>query len=451
MRKAYVPVVVRKPIRERLIRPIAEFAQNEASSGMLLVACALAALIWANSPAAGSYFKLWTTPVSFGFGDAVAVRSLQHWINDGLMAVFFLLVGLEIKRELLIGELSTFKKASLPIFAALGGMVLPALIYASFNRGGAAARGWGVPMATDIAFALGVLALLGKRIPLSLRVFLAAVAIVDDLGAVMVIALFYTGEIQWLWLAGGLGFFGMLVLLNRFGFRQPVSFIIPGIGLWICFLCSGVHATIAGVLLAMTIPTRVHLDPVEFTSEAREALEEFESRCEPGNDILMNEERQAAVRELEKACEKVQMPLERIEDVLHPWVTFLVIPLFAVANAGVSLSGGLAPVFNEGIGLGVLLGLVLGKPLGICLFSYVAVRLGFATLPDRVSWPTMIGTGIVAGIGFTMSLFIAELAFQSEASHDAAKVAILAASVLAGVVGLVVLRLGLGKPAEAAS
>jgi Na+:H+ antiporter, NhaA family len=404
------------------------------------MACTAIALIWANSPWALQYTRLWETSIELGFGGARFGMSLLQWVNDGLMAVFFLLVGLEIKREIVLGELSSKRKAALPIFAALGGMVVPALIYAALNMGKAGAKGWGIPMATDIAFALGVLALLGNRVPFALKVFLAAVAIVDDIGAVLVIAVFYTSHIQWLGIALAVFVLAVLLMMNALGVRSPLAFMLGGLALWVCMLFSGVHPTIAGVLLAFAIPTRVHLDPVEFDTRAKETLAEFERAGEGGQRTMMNEERQTAVRELERACERVQMPLERIEDVVQPWVAFGIMPLFALANAGVVLGGGLETLLASEIGLGVLLGLLLGKPVGIAIFSYVSVRLGLAQLPARVGWRQMIGAGVLGGIGFTMSLFIAELAFRDGESLTTAKVAILGASLVAGLGGFLLLR-----------
>jgi Na+:H+ antiporter, NhaA family len=441
----WTPKVARppRPIRERFLRPIADFARAEASSGGLLMVCAIVALVWANSPWAAHYTALWQTQLTLGFGDARSEMSLLHWVNDGLMALFFLYVGLEIKREILIGELSSKRRAALPIFAALGGMIVPALIYAALNAGRPGARGWGVPMATDIAFALGVLALLGNRVPFALKVFLAAVAIVDDLGAVLVIATFYTSQIATSPLLVALAIVVVLLVLNSWGVRSPIAYLLLGVGLWVCFLQSGIHATIAGVVLALTIPAKVHLDPVAFDTQAKEALAQFDKAGEGGERELMNEDRQSAVRELERACERVQMPLERIEDVLQPWVAFVIMPVFALANAGVSLAGGFQSVGSE-IGLGVLLGLVLGKPLGITLFSVLAVKAGVAQLPSRIGWRQMLGAGILGGIGFTMSLFIAELAFKDPTDLVTAKLSILAASVTAGALGYLFLS-GMGR------
>ncbi len=431
-----------KPARarstRRLLQPLVEFMQLEASSGVLLMLAAVTAIVWANSPWAPSYFALWETPVSVHIGSFDLTKSALHWINDGLMAVFFFLVGMEIKRELLVGELSTRVKATLPVAAALGGMVVPALIFAAFNAGGPSARGWGIPMATDIAFALGILTLLGPRVPLSLKVFLAALAIVDDLGAVLVIALFYTTSLSWIHLLGGLAIVGVLFLFNRLGVRRPTPYLVLGIVLWVLFLQSGIHATIAGVLLAMTIPTRVHLNTQEFVDRCHSVLEEFSVAGESGERVLISEARQTAIREVEKAAEEVQMPLERIEDALHPWVTYLIMPLFALANAGVVLSG--TGLSSSSLAKGVVVGLVVGKPLGIVLFAWLAVRMRLAVLPRGVRWRHLWGVGLMGGIGFTMSLFIAELGLSGVDSIRMAKTSILVASLVAGAVGYGVLR-----------
>lgn len=429
-----------KPLKDRFLRPFAEYIKTEATSGIVLMLAAVAALVWANSPWAESYISTWQTVFSIRFGSFVLEKPILLWINDGLMAVFFFLVGLEIKREILIGELASVRKATLPIVAAIGGMVVPALIFTAFNYGGPGNKGWGIPMATDIAFALGVLNLLGSRVPLALKVFLAAVAIVDDIGAVLVIAIFYSEEIKWSLVGGGFGILAGLAVINRLGFRNPAIYIVPGVVLWVLFLKSGIHATVAGVLLAMVIPTRVYLAPKEFASEAQDALAEFNKASGSQDREIMNEDQQSAVHELEQACERVQMPLQRIEHALQPFVSYIIMPIFALANAGVVLSSDSASNLTQPIGLGVLVGLLLGKPIGVVLAAWLAVKTGIASLPSRVGWRQMTGVGILAGIGFTMSLFISDLAFTSAANVDAAKIAILAASVIAGVVGYVMLR-----------
>lgn len=429
-----------EPLKDRFLKPFAEYIKNEATSGIILMLAAVVALVWANSPWSQSYTATWQTIFSIRFGTFVLEKPILLWINDGLMAVFFFLVGLEIKREILIGELASVRKATLPIVAAIGGMVIPALIFTAFNHSGPGSKGWGIPMATDIAFALGVLSLLGSRVPLALKVFLAAVAIVDDIGAVLVIAIFYSEEIKWGLVGGGFAILAGLAVINRLGFRNPAIYIIPGVVLWVLFLKSGIHATVAGVLLAMVIPTRVYLVPKDFANDARDAVSEFDKASRSQDREIMNEDQQAAVHELEQACEKVQMPLQRIEHALQPFVSFVIMPVFALANAGVVLSPESASNLTQPIGLGVLLGLLLGKPIGVVFAAWVAVKSGIASLPSLVNWRQMTGVGILAGIGFTMSLFISDLAFTSAKSVDAAKIAILAASVVAGVIGYSMLR-----------
>lgn len=371
-----LPGSSQKPLR------LSEFIRTEAASGVFLMLAAVAALAWANSPWAASYTSVWQARLAF---DA----PLLLWINDGLMAVFFFVVGLEIKREVLLGELAGARKAALPIVAALGGMVVPALIYASFNASGGGSRGWGIPMATDIAFALGVLNLLGSRVPAALKIFLVAVAIVDDVGAVAVIAVFYSEQVQWGLVGCGLAILVGLFALNRFGVRHTAVYILPGIVLWALFLKSGIHATVAGVLLAMVIPTD---------------------------------------------------SLERIEHRLQPFVSYLVMPVFALANAGVAIDSKVVGSMGQPVGLGVLLGLVVGKPVGVVLASWLAVKAGIASLPAKVGWGQMAGVGVLAGIGFTMSLFIGDLAFSDSKQVDAAKISILAASLIAGIAGFLMLR-----------
>lgn len=423
-----------------LVRPFQEFAGRETSGGILLLACTVVALIWANSPWAHLYTALWHTPFTVGLGNFTLSHELHFWVNDALMAVFFFVVGLEIKRELLAGELASPRQAALPILAALGGVVVPALLYTLLNVNGPGARGWGIPMATDIAFAIGVMALLGNRVPLGLKVFLTALAIVDDIAAVLVIAVFYTANLAW----GALGVAAFCLLLalvaNRLGVRHPLPYALMGAVLWITVLQSGVHATIAGVLLAFMIPSRTAINQREFLGHSRAVLDHFERAAQTAPfDILSDIEQQTAVEALEDACEKVQPPLHRLEQALHPWVTFLVMPLFALANAGVSFSGDLGNIVTQPITLGVVLGLVLGKPIGVTLASWLAVRLGLASLPENVSWKHIHGAGWLAGIGFTMSLFMTGLAFTDDGHITAAKLGILIASLCAGIVGSVIL------------
>jgi Na+:H+ antiporter, NhaA family len=426
---------------QRVLSPFARFAQLESAGGIVLIAATLAAIAWANSPWGVSYEHLWHTQVTVGAGAYALSYPLHYWINDGLMAVFFFLVGLEIKREFLVGELASLKRAALPIAAALGGMVVPAAIYASLNAGHPGEAGWGIPMATDIAFALGVLALLGPRIPLSLKVFLAALAIVDDLGAVLVIAVFYTDAIHWGALAvGGLVLAG-LAAANRMQVRTPIVYVALGLVVWVAFLKSGVHATVAGVLLALTIPARTRIDTAEFLSRGRRILDYFDAAGEEGKDVLTNRAQQSAIQSMENACENAQSPLQRIEHELHGWVAFGIIPLFALANAGVHLGGNLGQAFGDRVTLGIILGLALGKPVGITLFAWLSVRTGVAALPSGVSWRAIRGVSLLGGIGFTMSLFVAGLAFPGAPQlNEDAKIGIFVASLVAGIAGYAMLR-----------
>lgn len=422
---------------QRLLRPFKRFIEAEATSGVLLISCAALALWMANSPWAAAYDAFWHTKLSVEIGPYKLANTLAHWINDGLMAVFFLLVGLEIKREMLSGELASPRRAALPIAAALGGMLVPALIYTMLNREGVASRGWGIPMATDIAFAIGVLALLGPRAPLGLKVFLAAVAIVDDLGAVAVIALFYTSEISWeaLIVAGGL--VALLAALNLLGLRRTSVFAALGILLWLAFLKSGVHATIAGVLLAICVPDRRRIDSQAFVKLAHRLVDEFDRYNDKLDAGSLSSDQADTVMAINYATEAVQSPLRRLEHALLPWVAYFIMPVFALANGGVSLAanGGFGSLASSPITWGVLLGLVLGKPIGVFGFSWLAIRLELAQLPRGVGWSGLFGVSLLCGIGFTMALFIAELALGGTSRLDEAKLGIMVASLIASVAG----------------
>lgn len=430
--------IQRNPAAAILLRPFEIFFGLESASGILLLLGAVVALVWANSPFGALYFNLWDTPVTVGVGEFALSKSLHHWINDGLMAVFFFVVGLEIKREVLVGELASPKKAALSVVAAIGGMLVPAAFYALLNMGSAGAAGWGIPMATDIAFAVGVLALLGNRVPLALKVFVTAVAIVDDLGAVLVIAFFYTAEIAWSALGLAAIVFMALLLINRLGIRRVEPYALLGTVLWFAFLKSGIHATIAGVLLAMTIPARRLIDSSQYLERAKLLVAEFAEDVRSGLSEPTADQRDA-LHSLEVATEQIQTPLTRLEHALHPWVAFLIMPLFALANAGVSLGGEIGATLTSPITLGVILGLFLGKQVGILVAAWISTRMGLAVLPSGVSMRQIWGVAMLCGIGFTMSLFIAGLAFTDAALLDSAKVGILAASLLSGAVGGIVL------------
>ncbi len=382
-------------MRLKITKLFTEFLESEQSSGILLILCTAASILLANSLIGNTYVEFWRTKIGFELGGFALKLTLEQWINDGLMTIFFLLVGLEIERELYVGELSDLKNASLPIFAALGGMAFPALIYFLFNRGTATQSGFGIPMATDIAFTLGVMALLGRRVPLSLKVFLTALAIIDDLGAILVIASFYTSNLSFLYLSLALAIFVGLIVLNRLGVRHLAFYLIPGLFMWFFMLRSGVHATLAGVLLAFAIPF---------------------------------------VRDEEKS------PSHHLEHFLDKPVAYLVMPIFALANTGLVLKGNWISGLAASNSLGILLGLLVGKPLGIFLLCITAVSLGVSQLPEDVSWRHVFGAGLLGGIGFTMSIFITALAFDDPALVQSSKIAILLASLLAGGAGFLFLK-----------
>lgn len=416
-----------------------EFFRLEASGGIILILMTLLALALANSSQSSEFFALWETKLTVGFGSWQLSKPVILWINDGLMAVFFFVVGLEIKREVLVGDLASFRRAALPLAGALGGMVVPAAFFVAANAGEESVSGWGVPMATDIAFSLGVLALLGTRAPLPLKVFLTALAIVDDIGAVLVIAVFYTAEISWSSLAIGALLLVLLVGLNRAHVTRPWPYGLIGVGVWLALLYSGVHATIAGVLVAMTIPARAKVDVESFLAKSKQALQAYEDAC-CDESAISEKGKQTAARILELASESVESPLQRLEHSLHPWVIFAIMPVFALANAGVALGGSdFASALASPVAVGVTLGLVLGKPLGIVGFSWLAMRAGLAELPVGLRMRHLAGAGFLAGIGFTMSLFIANLAFPGSEFLNSAKIGVLFASLVSGLLGSAIL------------
>ncbi len=428
-------------IHSYIIHPFQEFFHIEAMGGILLMFTSITALVWANSPLAHSYHHIWEISFRIGLGEFAVDKSLHHWINDGLMAIFFFLVGLEIKREFLAGELASAQKLILPLAAALGGMVVPALFFVSLNVGTEAQMGWGIPMATDIAFALGALALLGAGVPPALIVFLTALAIVDDLGGVLVIALFYGEKIALSPLISGFFILLISILCNKGGIRKPMVYVILGIALWLAFLKSGIHATVAGVLLAMTIPTNAQLTGNQFAKRIQGLLDDFSRRQRVDDPLSRAEDQQAAIQEIELSCRRVEAPLQRIEHGLHPWVTYIILPIFAFANAGTEIPfQALGGALSDPIVLGVILGLIFGKQLGIMSFCWVTVKFGWTQLPQGVGWPQLYGVSILAGIGFTMSLFIADLAFPNPEYLQKAKIGILVASILSGVIGYFFLK-----------
>jgi NhaA family Na+:H+ antiporter len=419
-----------------------KFFRMEAAGGIALMACTIIALAWANSPWAASYDGLWQTRLTVGVGGWVLSKPALLWINDGLMAIFFFLVGLEIKRELLVGGLSTPSQTIMPVAAAMGGMVVPALIFFGLNAGHESIAGWGIPMATDIAFALGIMSLLGSRVPVGLKIFLTAVAIVDDIGAILVIAIFYTASLNLTALLVGVAGLALMAVLNlRWRIRHSIPYLVLGVIVWFAFLLSGVHATIAGVLAAMTIPAGTRMNCATFVEELREAAEVFEMAITPGKNVLTNKEQQMALHSMEHAYEAATTPLQNIEHALHPWVSFFIMPVFALANAGVALD---ADVFRElltPISLGVFFGLVVGKQIGVTGACWLVKRLGLADFPDRTTLVHLWGAACLAGVGFTMSIFIGNLAFDEGTSLVAlAKIAILFASLVSGILGFLVLK-----------
>ncbi len=418
-----------------------EFLSTEAAGGILLLVAAAAALIWVNAPFGDTYGDFWHTRIVLDFDVLTLDLALVEWVNDALMAVFFFVVGLEIKRELLRGELADRRSAALPVAAALGGMVVPAAIYIAFNIGGQGDRGWGIPMATDIAFAVGVLSLAGPRVPLSLKIFLLAVAIVDDLGAIAVIAIFYTDDLAFEWLAAAIALFTLVSILGRAGVKDVVVYVVVGLFAWVAVHESGVHATVAGVILGLLTPIGARVSPTTFQQSADNLLDDHGAGRAAGTPEG-EETSRSALRELEEMSRESQPVLDRLEHALHGWTSYAIIPIFALANAGVELSGdAIRDAATSPISLGVALGLIVGKPLGITLFAFLAVRAGIAALPTSVTWAQVLGVAMIAGIGFTVSIFIANLAFTDADLVAEAKIGILAGSALIGIAGFALLRL----------
>ncbi len=426
---------------------ISRFISEEAYGGIILIFATIAALIWANSAYYESYHSLWhELKVGFVWGEINMVGSLHHWINDGLMALFFFTIGLEIKREIMGGELSSMKKAALPITAAIGGMIIPAIIYALvLMHHPQYLDGWGIPMATDIAFALGLLALLGKRVNINLKIFLTALAIADDLGAVMVIAIFYTDSINYSELLSAAFFIGILIIANFAGVRRTVFYAVVGfIGVWMAFVFSGVHATIAGVLIALTIPARTKIGEDEYVNKLSRCLNKFNNV--PSNDnSLLTIDQAHVISNIEAINDEAQTPLQKLEHALHPITAFFILPVFALSNAGVHIEGSIIEMLLHPISLGIIAGLVLGKFLGISLLSHITVWLKIASLPEGVSWKQIYGVAFLAGIGFTMSMFISDLAFVDEEFKQIAKVGIMAASLISATIGMIWLSVGTKK------
>jgi Na+:H+ antiporter, NhaA family len=437
---------VRLPGVVRAVPPGQTFINTEVLSAVVLLGAALVALVWANSPWDEEYFELINEHIEIDAGFVHIDETVQHWINDGLMTLFFFVVGLEIKRELVRGELRGARRAALPVLAAIGGMVAPAVIYTAINAGGDGASGWGIPMATDIAFALGLMALLGPRIPGQLRIFLLALAIVDDIGAILVIAIFYTGDIQLDSLLVALGLLMVIFAMRHAGVRSLTAYFAVGVLVWLAVFESGVHATIAGVVLGLMTPAFADNRPSALVQPIQGLLANLREASAAG-DV---EAEEAALGEIEGLTEGAEAPLDRLERGLHPITSFLIVPLFAFANAGVSLDpDSLGESVTSSVALGVILGLVVGKPLGIFCATWVAVRMRVGSLPEGTTWAQILGMGMLAGVGFTVALFVNELAFDSQALLDQGKIGILTGSLLSAVAGVTVL-IALSRRGEAA-
>jgi len=422
-----------------IIDPVSHFIGNSKVSGIILFSSATLALIIANSPLAEGFHHIWENKFTIGFGENIISKSLHHWINDGLMAIFFFVVGLELKREILVGELKNPRLALLPIMAAIGGMVFPALVFTLFNYNGAI-HGWGIPMATDIAFVLGILYLLGDRVPLSLKVFLTAIAIVDDLGAVLVIAFFYTSEIDFGSLFRGLGFLIILIAANLAGVRNTLFYGIVGVaGVWLAFLLSGVHATIAAVLAAFTIPASTIINENTFTAKLPQLFERFK-KAEPNDNRLVTHEQQEILSKIQYFSKNAIPPLQRLEHGLHPFVSFIVMPIFALSNAGVTFTGNILDSLLSPITIGIGLGLLVGKVSGVFFMTWLTLKLKISHLPEGMSLKQVAIVGILAGVGFTMSLFIAGLAFDDAQHLTEAKLGVISASIIAGTLGYFTLK-----------
>ncbi len=424
---------------DRIVQPLERFLHVESASGVVLLLCAVVALAVANSPASAAYEAFWKTEIGFQLGDFRMLHSLRHWINDGLMAIFFFVVGLEVKRELVLGELRGFRRAALPVVAAVGGMLVPAGIYLALQFGQPGQAGWGIPMATDIAFVVGCMAILGRRVPHSFRVILLSLAIVDDIGAIIVIVLGYSAGLDVMALVLGFAGLGLIAVCLWMGLRSLLVYVLLGVLVWVAFHESGVHATIAGVLLGFLTPTQPRVSEGQFAQILDRVSDLFH-----GGGWADATHRAEKINRMRLFARQTVSPLEYLEGTLHPWVGFVIMPVFALANAGVPFQ---FSDLTQPIALAVIAGLLLGKPIGIVLFSWLAVRAGLASLPQGVGWKAMVGGGFLAGIGFTMALFIADLALE-DALLDVAKIGVLGASLTAAVIGFALLSAWLPRPAK---
>lgn len=443
--------------RRRLGDPLQQFIKLLSSGSALLMLGTIAAIIWANLDHE-SYHHFWHSPFGISSGLFSVEMGIVHWVNDGLMAIFFFVVGLEIKREFLAGELSSFKQAALPIFAAFGGMIVPIGLYLSFGFDGEASQGWGIPMATDIAFSLGILSLLGKRVPLALKVFLTALAIVDDLGAVLVIALFYGGDLNWTYLLIAAALLLILTIANLRNIQDLKIYTFFGFIIWYLFLQSGVngpgsglHATIAGVLIAFTIPARPKVQINEFLARIKSGLTRFDSVPKSENERVLTDDQLYAINDVEYSVKRVQSPLQFIERQFHGFISMFILPVFALSNAGVTLVNhgtGNGEVFTA-VSLAIAFSLLAGKAIGITSFSWLAVRVGLAVKPRRSSWLSFLGLALLGGIGFTMSIFIASLGFEeNETLLNQAKLGVFVGSIVSGLLGFYLLKYSLKKDEE---
>lgn len=430
------------PRMKALVGPFQKFYRKIVTGGFLLLASTVIALLWANL-GHDTYHGFWHTDVSLHLGPYHITRSLQHWIDEALMTLFFFTVGLEIKREMLIGELASSKKALLPVAAAAGGMIVPALIYTFFNYSTPAAKGWGIPMATDIAFALAVISFLGHRVPFGVRIFLSALAIADDIGAVLVIALFYTQSISWGYLLVALLFLAGIALANMLWIRYTILYVMLGFGVWFTILGSGIHATVAGVIVALLIPAQGRYDTATFIQKVSRYLDKFDCDSdECGFTVLINQHHLTIIQNIENACHQTQTPLQRMLGGLNSWVALVILPLFALANAGIYFNEmDLSLALTSSVTLGVVLGLVIGKPLGIFLFTFSASKLLKAPLSPGVSWFHILGASMLGGIGFTMSIFISGLSFTDNNLFELSKLGVIAGSLISGLLGLGLLAL----------
>lgn len=434
-------------VPQRFVQPVLRFMRTEASGGILMLLAAVVALLWANSAFGEAYTSLWSTHLDIELGGVLHLEhTLREWVNDALMVIFFFVVGLEIKRELVMGELSDPREAVMPAVAAVGGMVVPAAIYLLFAGGTDASQGWGIPMATDIAFAVGVISLVGSRVPISAKLFLLALAIVDDIGAILVIAVFYTDDLALGWLvAAGVALL-LIAGMKRAAVRSTALYIIVGTFVWLAFLESGVHATIAGVILALMTPTRPFYVPDDYAETARRLVDKVDEYTGDPNipeDRYTTERVQSLLNDVTRLSTETVSPLDRLEHRLEPWSSFVVVPIFAFANAGVMISGdALSGALGDPVLLGVALGLLVGKVVGVAGATWLAVRFGLGRLPRRTTWHHIVGLGLLAGIGFTVALFVTALAFEDPGFTDSAKIGIFIASLIAGVAGYLWLRAG---------